>query len=189
MGIEEVADEFQVWYIRAKIGFSIPKAFNIGIGLATQPYILTCGADTMYSKKTLETIADAVIDHSTFVMIERADLPETDVDITNWKRLLSIATRRYTLCPGALQCAAKEWFMQVRGYNEIYSGGLGGPDDDMWLRARRDELKIHWLPWETAQALHQWHPVSPMKGALSHLFVLEPEIIQNTDGWGHGYIS
>lgn len=183
--IKAVSESFDAEYIYLPTPFSIPLAFNVGIKASTQPYVFTCGADTMYSPDTISEVMKNINDQ-VFVMIERWDLPETAVidPMQHWQEFKTIGTPRHRICPGALQCAAKDFFERVRGYDEKYKEGLGGIDDDMKIRAERLLMRIHWLDPEKAFAAHQWHPISDMKGKLSHMFVLEPDIVKNAGGWG-----
>ena len=86
--------------------------------------------------------------------------------------------------PGTLQVAPRSWWFRVHGYDERYAAGLGGMDDDVEFRAQASGLSIGRIPFDTGRALHQWHPVSPYKDALAHLWNPKADVVANPDGWG-----
>jgi len=45
-------------------------------------------------------------------------------------------------------------------------------------------LEIVWIAPDQAQAIHQWHEPSPLKGKTSHLFRVNPKVVANKKGWG-----
>jgi len=131
----------------------------------------------------------------TFVMAEARRLASNvsllDV-FGNWNALCEIALpfgherdlRFPGTTPGAVQAAERQWWFKVHGYDERFVGGLCGEDRDIWHRARADGLSISVVRFDEAQALHQWHDYSPLKGRTRHLVEDNPVVIKNTNGWG-----
>lgn len=87
--------------------------------------------------------------------------------------------------PGAFQAAPREWWHKVHGYDERYT--LAGMDDDLQFRAHMDGLYKYWIPFEHAQALHQWHEPSTARYDDGDQRLIEEtgrQVVANRDGWG-----
>jgi len=66
------------------------------------------------------------------------------------------AKMRHKWGTGAMQAAHREFFFEVRGYDEdlLWWGAMDG---DMVGRARASGLQVVWIENQTSM-LHQWHP-------------------------------
>lgn len=167
------------------MSFNMPLAFNIGIKQAKGKYVMVTGTDYLFSPNLIATIVRELQTGNIFILAKSGRLPK-GADISQpWPELCKLASRRGRKSVGAIQAAERDWFCKVRGYDERFAGGLGGVDDDIKQRAKRDGLRLHWIEFEEAQVLHQWHPKSKLKGKTSHLFRLRPEVVTNADKeWG-----
>lgn len=164
-------------------------AFNIGIKAAQSEYIATTDIDFMFGADMVKHLKRRM-GRNKLVLAEPMRLPK-DADVAD-----PFAKGRFSkLCregrwwgktggPGTLQCAHHDWWFKVHGYDERYAEGLGGMDDDVIRRAKRDGMKIGRLPFEECRALHQWHPVSELKDYLSGVDFAKGDVVVNPDGWG-----
>lgn len=180
--------------------FMMSWAFNFGIKSAhpESDIIATVSADIMYGRKMTEAILVRLERQPGLVMAATRRLP-SEADLTvpffpeNWKKLCVLAapwgvSGRGT---GTVQAAHREWWWKVGGYDEAYVGGLGGPDTDLMERARLDGQPLLRIPWTEVQTLHQWHPVSSLKGKCAHIYVAELSnrpVVKNLNGWGEDIV-
>ena len=125
-------------------------------------------------------------------LCQSRDLPEAcvdaDVPLEKYESFKAQTSMRPTYGVGACQCAPKNWFHEVRGYDEGYRW-WGFEDQDMLSRAVRSGLEPVWITEKTAM-LHQWHP----KQNKTHKFriglnrwryrLLKPWVKRNRKGWG-----
>jgi hypothetical protein len=172
---------------------SLHKSWALNVGIkATDPgaaFVAATDIDFMFGRHAVHVLRRRARP-GRFVLAQPLRLPR-DADISdpfsseNYRALAMQATWwGYTGGPGTLQCAARDWWFKVHGYDERYAEGLGGMDDDMLLRARRDGLHIERLTFEEAMPLHQWHEPSPFKGQLHGRVASGPGVVANPDGWG-----
>ena len=165
--------------------FNKSRALNIGIRASKSDYIMTTDIDFIFSPNVIQTVTDRLND-KTFVLSEAGYLPDIPVAPPfDWLELeLLVDSPEHRKSPGTVQAAHRQFWFNVHGYDEKFDGGLGGMDDDMWIRGRKYGLELDWIPFGEAACLHQWHPVSYLKGKFSHLYTANQEIIKNLTGWG-----
>lgn len=167
--------------------FSKPLGLNIGIRASSQSNYLACmDADVMLSDNFIQVAVNLLGVSKAFVLTDTLLIPE-HVDngtFESWAKLRQVSPMAKPRGPGSFQAASRNWWLNVHGYDERFAGGLGGMDDDMWIRAKKGGLEIVWITPDQAQALHQWHPRSTLKGKTSHLFVHNPKAVANDKGWG-----
>lgn len=165
--------------------FNKSRALNIGIKAAQSDTIMVTDIDFIFSPGVTEVVTNH-LSPKTFVLCEAGYLPKSAVTYPlDWPKLISmVGTVERRKSPGTIQAAHRDFWHAVRGYDERFEGGLGGMDDDMWIRARKHGLELVWIPFGEVYCLHQWHPISDLKGKCSHLFVPDPEIVKNPQGWG-----
>ena len=173
------------YILRPSPAFNKSRALNIGIKRSTSDYIMTTDIDFIFSPNVIQTVTDRLND-KTFVLSEAGYLPDVPVAPPfDWSELeLLVDSPEHRKSPGTVQAAHRQFWFNVHGYDEQFDGGLGGMDDDMWIRGRKYGLELDWIPFGEVACLHQWHPVSDLKGVCSHLFMPNPEIIKNLTGWG-----
>lgn len=155
------------------------KSLNIGLNMSVTKFTMFIDADMLLHLNFLDTVR-ASMSADPFIMAICGYLPENATG--PWDTLMELAqggeiSRR--LSPGACQMARTDWFKKVGGYNEIFHGP-DGVDDDMMVRARKDELDEIWIE-NPPMLLHQWHERSPLKGLDSDKFTADPEVIITRD--------
>ena len=164
-----------------------PLAYNFGIQLATSEFVAIANLDMLYSPNTFELVSSHLARNpNLLVMTERGTLPEhTDLN-RDWDELVSSVDRWWEhLDPGNLQVCRRDFLIEARGFDERWAGGLGGTDDNLRVRAAKAGIKPKWLHHNECQALHMYHPISPLKGTRSHLFTGDAEVKVNApDQWG-----
>jgi len=186
----QVCDDYSVAHVSMPSDtFSMPKAFNKGLELVTSEYVMFTGIDMMFSEDFIKILSQRLSPNS-FVNAMMGYYPEhffmgNDNFFDHWGAITrlcdpSLITR--ALSPGACQAMSTSWIRMVNGYDERYSGGLGGIDDEMRSRAVKCGLNITWIEWGESQVIHQWHKESPLKGVTSHLFDANPPMVANTGG-------
>ena len=172
---------------------SLYKSWALNVGIkATHPgaeFVAATDIDFMFGSR-MTHILRRTARAGRFVLAQPLRLPK-DANLSdpfsgeNYRALAMKATWwGHTGGPGTLQCAARDWWFKVHGYDERYAEGLGGMDDDMLLRARRDGLRIERLTFEEAMPLHQWHEPTAFKGQLHGRVASGPGVVVNPDGWG-----
>jgi glycosyltransferase involved in cell wall biosynthesis len=164
-------------------------ALNVGIKEAAEiaEYIACTDIDFMFGPRAVTAIL-AAVGEDRFVMAEARRLPQ--------EKPLASALEAYSngtafelwgtdsLTPGTIQCAHRDWWYRVRGYDERFARGLTGMDGNMMDRAILDGLWLRRLPFGDVQAVHQWHPKSEYKSSLNHLRRQGVSIVANYQGWG-----
>jgi len=168
-------------------------ALNVGIQAAfpSSRWVAVTDIDFMFGRSLTELILRAPSTLRAMLTVQPMRLPK-DADLSDpwemrkWDKLCMTATWwGPSGGPGALQCAERGWWYGVRGYDERFTGGLGGPDTDVLMRAKRDSsVFVVCFPFGTSRALHQWHEPSPLKGTTNHLLLTDPPAVANPDGWG-----
>lgn len=164
-------------------------ALNVGIRATDEAsrWVAVTDIDFMFGPH-LVRILDDVAGPGVFVMAEPLRLPK-DADLTDPFTDYDGLCKRGTWWgktggPGTLQCATRQWWFKARGYDERFEKGLGGMDDDVINRAKRDGLRIRRLTFEQAQALHQWHERTELKDRLQGLLRRNPPVTVNPGEWG-----
>jgi len=175
---------------RPRDGIYKSWALNVGIQ-ATSPYsrwVATTDVDFMFGPRAIRTIHYTLARHPTLLIVQPFRLPESaDVSepFEHWAELCMTGTWwGPSGGPGALQVLQRGKWFEIHGYDERFGGGLGGPDTDLLDRCVRAGARPVCLPFDVAQPLHQWHPVSPQKGKMVHLLRADAPLVANPDGWG-----
>ena len=141
--------------------WSRTRAFNVGIAKATKDFVVTSDVDMIFRKDFIERLK-VYAKPKTFIMTKAMFLSENfNLDANDWDNFYKYALSDYQgPSLGAIQCAEREWFVKVNGYDERMSG-WGHEDNDMADRAKADGLIIEWL--EGPIVAHQWHDISPYR--------------------------
>jgi len=173
--------------------FNLSRSYNVGIKTTSEGsrYVMTTDMDFVFSPNFVHEVLKRLEGDRSFVMT-CAGMLEQNADLSNfherWSQLKQQARSgvHYDFnTPGACQAATRAWWFRIRGYDERFVDVLGNEDNDVWMRAKQDGLEVKWIRFAEAQALHQWHPVSPLKGrSTSHLFTGRPPVVKNEKGWG-----
>jgi len=166
-------------------------ALNVAIK-ATDPdvdFVAAVDIDFMFGQQLVATLKEKMTpDH--FLCTEPRRLPE-GADLSdpfsgdNFQALANMTTgwARYGPAKGPLQCAARDWWFKVHGYDERYAKGLGEMDNDTVRRAQKDGLTFGRLTFEEVYPLHQWHPISPLKRTFTKPLP-NMRVMANPQGWG-----
>jgi len=139
-------------------------ALNLGIQAAAGRVVLCTDCDMIFAPTFLRAVRQALEDaqHQTLVLCKCRDLPnevpEQPWKLEDFETLLEKSTFRVAQGTGACQATLRQWFYDVRGYDEKYVF-WGFEDKDMVRRARRSGLSLSWVHEQT-QMLHQWHPTT-----------------------------
>jgi len=161
-------------------------ALNVGLLAARSDYIAVTDIDMMFGPHLVEALETRLERGAQFVMADVRGLPESVAGMTLGHEWLVEQSEPW---PGdgrgTLQCAPAGWWYYIRGYDERFAEGLGGVEDDVFFRARQDNRRIEWIPFDEGQVLHQWHPKSPLKGKTLHLKDTGGQpVVRNERGWG-----
>jgi len=167
-------------------------ALNIGIQAAASAsrWVAVTDIDFMFGRHMTELILQLPATKRALLTVQPMRLPrdadlEAPFEKLAWEALcLSATWWGRSGGPGALQCAERGWWYRVHGYDERFTGGLGGPDSDLIERALKDSISVVRFPFENSMAIHQWHEPSPLKGLTSHLMDVSRSVVANPDGWG-----
>lgn len=167
-------------------------ALNVGVQAAapTSRWVATTDIDFIFGRNMTELILQVPANKRALLTVQPMRLPEgADLSepfgLEQWDDLCMTATWwGPSGGPGALQCGELGWWYRVRGYDERFTGGLGGPDTDLLMRAKRDSIAVVRFPFDTSRAIHQWHAESPMKHTTNYLMLADPPVVANPDGWG-----
>lgn len=169
------------------------RALNIGIQRTRGQTILCTDADMVFAEDFLATILE-VHDERPQTMIHCGchdlpdDVPEQHWSLDDLDELHAQATRRPTRGTGACQAAPREFFFDVRGYDERFRF-WGYEDLDMTSRAACYGLEVEWISERTFM-LHQWHPSVKLDRNLQRRinrwrYMLTRQVVQkNRSGWG-----
>lgn len=169
------------------------RALNIGIQHVEAPWVLCTDADMIFAENFLSTVlATLEKQPKSLVHCDCLDLPEDaprrELKLEDLVALRESATRRTTGGTGACQAAPKDFFFDVRGYDEKYLH-WGNEDLDMTSRAVRYGLSIEWISDATFM-LHQWHesthdPRPWFRRPNYWRYVLtRRRVVKNPRGWG-----
>lgn len=174
---------------QARDAFSLTLGSNIGIKLAKSEYIAKTDIDLIFSPTFVSALLRRVRkDTLCHTVIKTFSKRDRVLDYPDWKNwMIPLRDQRTEACRGACQCAHRDWWHKVRGYDEAYNGGLHHQDLDLYARAKRDKVHIKWVHWGEAQVFHRWHPRSVLKQgrySTKHLFGKDTRIIKNDGGWG-----
>jgi len=172
---------------------------NIAIRKATTPYIMTSDADIFFAPKFFETLIpllseEKFIESRTMYwypsmmqeMYAGRKNPFDDIETCKLGRIKKRTT------PGGCQCAHKNLWEKVRGYDERYIG-WGSEDVDLWRRmCMANNCKAIWLgeSIESIMLFHQHHDkidhAEEMKDQYKNLnyYYNIKSYDANPDGWG-----
>jgi hypothetical protein len=184
-----------------------PLALNVGLRATSPavPFVMTLDADMILAPDFLEIVLDTLrSDAPCFVLCRSSDLPqdarvpdEDPVPAAAFEALRRRARLRGRHGTGGIQAAAREFFFDVRGYDEDLVW-WGAEDGDMVGRAALAGLERIWICDRTAM-LHQWHaktftaltdPVARTEAKRAwqrnHAIVRErvDQLLRNPTGWG-----
>lgn len=140
-------------------------ALNVGIRAVREeiPYLMTMDADMILAPdffaamlKRLQSQPPALVLCRSLDLPQRVRLPANEQLAAAFDQLRRQARPRGRSGTGGIQAAHRDFFFQVRGYDEdlLWWGAMDG---DMVNRARLMGLAIAWIDDETSM-LHQWHP-------------------------------
>jgi hypothetical protein len=142
-----------------------PLALNVGIRTVRPniPYVMTMDVDMILASDFFEAVlAQLQQEPPTLVLCQSLDLPAS-AHLPAPERLEAVfndlrrqAKPRARSGTGGIQAATRDFFYEVRGYDEdlLWWGAMDG---DMVNRARLAGLSIVWIDDRTSM-LHQWHP-------------------------------
>lgn len=182
-----------------------PLALNTGIRATSEArYLMTMDVDMILAPNLLEVALRALTAKpSSLVLCRSSDLPNTanvpsdpdalEAAFESLRRRTHLRGRHGT---GGIQLAPREFFFDVRGYDEqlIWWGAMDG---DMVRRAQAKGLEVAWIDGATCM-LHQWHPKrfaalgdarkraeASAAWTRNHALVRTREsIVRNPDHWG-----
>jgi glycosyltransferase involved in cell wall biosynthesis len=194
--IAEMADEYGAVVERTETDavWNRSRALNLGIQAATGRLALCTDADMIFAPDFLAAVLQSHASEPDAMVVCRChDLPESLAE-TPWQRsdfalLRSKAAERHLSGTGACQAVRRQFFNDVRGYDEAFEY-WGAEDDDMLHRAQRYGLQVCWLPKSTSM-LHQWHPTMKNDKWLQRkinewrLKLTRHNVVKNRAGWGH----
>ena len=166
-------------------------ALNIGIQQAQTEYVACVDVDFVFSPNFCEVALNKLQEYG-LVMCQPMSLSKSFPVfrlLAQWERWLprNMPAENGVPWPGAFQAAHRDWWHKVHGYDERYM--LSGMDDDLQFRAHMDGLKKYWIPFDMAQALHQWHEVSSERYSDASDLMLIGEVgrqimVNRRRGWG-----
>ena len=184
-----------------------PFALNHGIRAVAPEvdFVMTMDADMILAPNFLSVVLGRLGRRPpALVLCQSLDLPQSArlphdpaALLGAFDRLRASATPRHRGGTGGIQAAGREFFFDVRGYDEdlLWWGAMDG---DMVNRARLAGLQVVWIEGQTTM-LHQWHPrkyaVLTRSGEIAqarqawrrnHELVKSRSTIlqRNTAGWG-----
>jgi glycosyltransferase involved in cell wall biosynthesis len=141
-------------------------ALNYGIRATRDdlPFLMTMDGDMILAPDFLEVVlARLRREPPALVLCRISDLPR-GVEIPRsrkalngaFPRLLEQTRLRKRSGSGAIQAASRDFFFEIRGYDEdlLWWGAMDG---DILNRARLLGLELVWIENQTSM-LHQWHP-------------------------------
>lgn len=141
-------------------------ALNIGIRstLSEIPFVMTMDADMILAPNFLEVVWRCLTqDPKTLVLCRISDLDKQislpssrDKLLKDFQHIRARARLRGPTGSGGIQAATREFFFEIRGYDEdlLWWGAMDG---DIVNRAPYLKMNILWIENQTAM-LHQWHP-------------------------------
>lgn len=142
-----------------------PHALNVGLR-ATDPamaFVMTMDADMILAPDFLATVL-AILreDPRRLALCRSSDLPQnaavpaTGISAEAFPALARRARLRGKHGSGGIQAARRDFFFDVRGYDEDMIW-WGAEDNDLLQRAVASGLTPTWI-CEQTKMLHQWHP-------------------------------
>ncbi len=143
-----------------------PLALNTGIRAVPPdvPFIMTMDGDMILAPNFLSVVLERLRrEPQALVLCRSSDLPQGVALPGGRQKLMAAFDRLYARSrfrprtgTGGIQAARRDFFFQVRGYDEdlVWWGAMDG---DMVKRAQLAGLAIEWVEDRTAM-LHQWHP-------------------------------
>lgn len=185
--VQSIIKPYNATYIAApRPTRNLSRAFNVGIKRANGDYILATGADLIAAKNYIEVITDMVAPdlHLGSVCGFLDGNADLDVDIfENWDELLT-HVKYVKRAMGAIQCAHRDWWHKIRGYDENLEFRF--VDSDIVSRAGKT-LRRGIVKWTHAQLLHAEHNLSRAAKGCKHgrKYLNEhTDVIRNPDSWG-----
>lgn len=190
-----------VYYCPTRAIWSTSVARNMGIRRAlsglTSGLILVIDSDLVLESKTLEALYDCHLHHPNSLVVSKlCYLPRLGVfNLPEDLKYLRSVGKYSAPGVGAVMSAPKKWWYKVRGFDERMRG-WGGPDTDLWKRAKLDGIKRIVLPnIEGASVIyHQYHPPTKFKRRMGIYYLLyrinrfiwrfDKSIIRNNENWG-----
>lgn len=143
-----------------------PLALNIGIRRTDEArrFVMTMDADMILAPNFLDAVHSELSgDPLSFVLCQSADLPRLAMLPSSPEALLEALPRlrrharlRGVQGSGGIQAASRDFFFDVRGYDEDLKW-WGAEDGDMLERAKTAGRTVRWINDRTFM-LHQWHP-------------------------------
>lgn len=147
--------------------WNMPLAYNAGIRSTTSKIVLTTGADFIFSQSLLGLVWDVLSRHPRSICLcQSSDLSRATTEalptdsrevIAGFPDLLRDAKPHSMAGDGAIQAAPRQFWFDVRGYDEDFLW-WGSMDNDLVIRAGLYGLKQRWMHERGGMVLHQWHP-------------------------------
>lgn len=137
--------------------YNQPKLFNRGIAMSKAEYIMTTGADFLFSRDFLGWCMH-YRDPDKLLHKEVKMLPKIHISkyrIEKWEFPDAPYNQYGKRANGGCQYATSEFFKKV-GYDERLSG-FGCMDNMLAYQAIINDMHIHWIA--EGEILHQWHTV------------------------------
>lgn len=125
--------------------FNKSHALNLGIRQTKQPFVMCVDCDIIFPFESLVSIQNALrtdrfIVNTNVRRIKISDIPNWGKS-WEWNESIGVGGRLNSKANGGIQIFSKKWIEKVRGYDENLIL-LGGPDNDLYNRALRDNLQI-----------------------------------------------
>lgn len=155
--------------------------------------VAAVGAEILFSKNFVEALNKRVNFKDSFICGACGKLSEKDsVGVTpesawsRWDDMLS-KLEPPTFSPGAMMCASREWWFDVRGFDEARRP-YSYLDADIFTRAQMSGLVTHEhdILWGEAQEIHLYHPPNGLFYTVSG-YVLDDQDVdfrRNGPDWG-----
>lgn len=162
-------------FVRAGHGepdFNKSRALNIGMRLATTPYVISSDIDNIFARNFIKTVK-AHIKPKALILCRRHDI------LRNGTLRLHPPTA-FGACFGI----ERSWIEKVHGYDEGFVN-WGKEDDDLYRRAIADGYEPVWIEGET-HIHHQYHePASRHSlSANTKRLIHSRGVVRNSHGWG-----
>ena len=193
--LKKLCDSYDCRLVRTETDamWNRSRALNLALQEARGDYVVCTDVDILFAPNFLSTVCETLSRENTFVVCRCRDLlPETE-EIPfvpeAYDALHARSKFRHLLGTGACQAVRKEWFFDVRGYDEKYVY-WGYEDRDMFRRATRGGLEVVWIHERTSM-LHQWHPkMDKDRVRLKYMnrfryFLTGWIVKKNRAGWGN----
>ena len=192
--VRQVCKWYGVRHIRCPMTtFHLSYAQNIGIRHSNKDadYVLCTGLEMMFSKNYFENLATLMAPDRLGLGVcglleEHVQVP--DDPFADWDLLVAQVehTSKNQMSPGTLQCASRNWWFKIRGYDEALNFAF--TDSDLIRRSWLDGLNPLCFGWDKVQVIHQWHPRSELfyqdKSRLLDVIQRDSTVVRNPDSWG-----